>query len=264
MLPRLDWIFMNPHFQAQTVGRASPGPVGLPVLLLPGTVCDRRVFAPLLELLGDMDASIGDMRGANTMPDLARKLLAQAPPRFVLVGFSLGGIAALEMIAQQPHRIERLCLIDTTPRPDPAANAASRRAAVARARSEGMEQFILDAWPNLVSPGNTADASLRETICAMARDAGPDVLAEQSELAINRADSRPRLADIDVPTLILAGESERVCPLEAHREMADTIPNATLHLIPNAGHFAPLENPAAIAGHIRRWLDAAPVHPIAQ
>jgi len=255
---------MRPQPHSQTVSQRSRSPGSLPLVLLPGSACDGRVFGPLLKELGDVDAHLADMTGATTMPKLARKILSEAPPHFALLGFSLGGIAALDMIAQQPERIERLCLIDTTPRPDPIANAAVRRAAVARARAEGMQQFILDAWPNLVSPANFGNQSLRDVICAMALDTGPDVLAEQAEVAIHRADSRPRLGEINVSTLILAGEHEQVCPLEAHREMAEGIPGAVLHLISNAGHFAPLEDPAAVGGHVRRWLDAAPFHPIAQ
>ncbi len=241
---------MNPQERA--------GSAKTPLLLLPGTACDARVFGPLLQALGDVDAIVGDMSGAQTMPDLARKILSTAPPRFSLLGFSLGGMTALEMIAQQPERVERLCLVDTNPHPDPEPNAAGRRAAVARARADGMDTFILDTWPKPVSPANADDASLRETICAMARSTAPNVLAGHAEVAIHRADSRPRLGDIVVPTLILAGEHERVCPLELHREMADGIPGSEYRIIPHAGHFALLENPAAIAAHVRRWLNAAP------
>jgi pimeloyl-ACP methyl ester carboxylesterase len=251
-------VLMTPQVQALS-DRFAPLCSGqLPLLLLPGTACDARLFRPLLAELGDIEAIIGDMSSARTMPMLAQNILAQAPPRFALLGFSLGGIAALEIIAQQPERVERLCLVDTTPRPDGEANAAIRRAAVAKARADGMNHFILEAWPNLVSPSNRGDGRLRDIICAMARDTGADVLANQSEAAIHRADSRPRLGAIAVPTLILAGEHERVCPLEAHREMADGIPGADYRLVPTAGHFAPLENPVAVATHVRRWLDAVP------
>ena len=87
--------------------------------------------------------------------------------------------------------------------------------------------------------------ALRETILEMARDCGPDRLAEQTEVAIHRADSRPRLTAIAVPTMVLAGEHEQLCPLDAHREIADRIPGAKFHVIKDAGRFAPLENPDA-------------------
>lgn len=228
-----------------------------PLLLLPGTACDRRLFAPILTMLG-RPAIVGDMRGADSAAALADRILAEAPPRFALAGFSLGGIVALEMVARAPDRMARLALLDTTARPDPADNARRRRAALARARREGMNTLILDTWPSLVAPVHRARTDLRDLLVAMARDAGPDVLASQTEIAIGRADSRPRLPCIHVPTLVLAGEHEAVCPLDAHREIAEAIPGARLRLIPKAGHFAPLENPEAVAAELAGWLAGAP------
>lgn len=79
-------------------------------------------------------------------------------------------------------------------------------------------------------------------------------------MAINRADSRPRLPAIAVPTLVLCGEAERLCPPEVHREMAAAIPGARLAIIANAGHFALIEQPDAVAAEFGRWL-AAPARP---
>ncbi|WP_244542381.1 alpha/beta fold hydrolase [Devosia psychrophila] len=228
--------------------------VPLPLLLLPGTACDERLYAPMLARLGVAVAIVVEMTGADTTAGLAAKILDEAPERFSLLGFSLGGIVALEMLAQAPERIARLALIDTTSRPDPTDNAEGRRAAVAKARTS-VDSFIADSWSDLVAPTNAGDADLRDLITAMARDTGADSLASQAEIAINRADGRPRLAGINVPTLILAGEAEQVCSLEAHCEIAEAVPGARFFTIPNAGHFAPLENPAAVARHVRDWLD---------
>lgn len=234
--------------------------VPLPLLLLPGTVCDSRLFEPLLRQLALPLTHVIDMTGEATTSDLAARILAEAPERFSLLGFSLGGIVALEMVAQAPERIARLALIDTTPRPDPAAEGKKRHAALDRARAHGMETYIDDGWTRLVASANAGNADLKALISAMARDAGPDALASQTGVAIHRADSRKRLGAIAVPTLILAGEAEQVCPLDAHEELAAGIPGAQYFTIPDAGHFAPLENPAAVARHVRHWLDWTPTN----
>lgn len=255
---------MNEHATTMTEHPATQAGTDVPLLLLPGTLCDARLFTPLMDELDHPDMRVMPMSGAATTPDLARRLLAMAPERFALLGFSLGGIAALEMIAQAPERITRLALIDTTPRPDPGANAATRRAAGEKARAEGMDGYILDSWEKLVSPANAGNSSLRDTILAMARDGGAQVLTEQSEVAIHRADSRDRLAAIRVPVLIAAGSDEQVCPLAAHEELASGIPGSRYFTIPNAGHFAPLENPADLARHVRDWLGWASPNPAAK
>lgn len=227
----------------------------LPLLLLAGTACDARLFEPMTNLLGAPLVIVVEMNGAETTAQMAERVLADAPEHFSLLGFSLGGIVALEMAAQAPERIERLALINTTPRPDPKANAKARRAAAARARQEGMGCYVTDAWSDLVAPTNADNADLQALLVDMAERAGADLLSIQSEIAIHRVDSRPRLGHIGVPTLVLAGEDERVCPIEAHQEIADAVPGARFFTIPQAGHFAPLENPAEVARHVRNWLD---------
>ncbi|WP_354043668.1 alpha/beta fold hydrolase [Devosia sp. UYZn731] len=238
----------------------------LPLLLLAGTLCDARLFAPLMHQLDRPDMQVIAMTGATTAAEMAHRILAEAPKRFSLAGFSLGGIVALEMIAQAPERIARLALIDATPRPDLPGNAEIRRAAVAKGRAEGLDSYVLDAWPTQVAPSNRDNVALRQTVLAMARDAGAEVLAAQSELAIERADSRPRLGAINVPTLILAGQHDGICPLPAQEELATGIAGAQFFTIPDAGHFAPLENPAAMARHMREWLrqtdSFSPIQPL--
>lgn len=241
--------------------RTDPRP---PLLLLPGTACDKRVFTPLVERLGDYPVLIGELAGARTMAEMAAHVLAAAPMRFLLAGFSLGGICALEMAAQQPDRIGKLALIDTTARPDPPANAAIRYGALAAARERGMAGYIDDAWPRLVAPVNQDNALLRDLLRAMAIDCGPELLEQQTEMAIHRHDSRPRLGDINQPTLVLAGAHEQVCPLDAQEELARGIMGASLQLIDDAGHFALLEKPDAVALAIGRWLAAPQVKDITQ
>jgi len=226
----------------------------LPLLLLPGTLCDERVFAPLMERLPGQATIVAEMIGADTTPELAGKLLSLAPPRFALAGFSLGGIVAMEMIAQAPDRIARLALIGTTARPDPEANAALRRRAADRAREVGAASYIEDTWPLPVAPANADAKELRDLLIDMAQRGGAAALASQSEVAIHRADSRPRLKDIAVRTLVLCGAQDEVCPPELHREMADLIPGATLAVIPDAGHFVLIERPDAVAAHVGAWL----------
>lgn len=250
--PNRDPVAMNSHANPD-MERDSTRAHAVPLLLLPGTVCDERLFAPMLSEFDHSEIIVLPLTGARTTPDLAAKLLAMAPKRFSLLGFSLGGIVALEMIAQASERIDRLALIDTTAAPD--GNVDARRIATEKARGEGMEGYILGGWDKLVSPANRNDVNLRDAIVSMAVDAGADVLAEQSDVAIHRNDSRPRLGAIDVPTLILAGEDEQVCSLDAHAELAAGISGARYFTIPKAGHFSPLENPAAVARHVRDWLD---------
>ncbi|HMR29823.1 MAG TPA: alpha/beta hydrolase [Geminicoccaceae bacterium] len=229
----------------------------VPLVLLPGTLCDARVFAPLLDRLPPREVLVPPLVGHDTAASMAAVLLTELPPRFALGGFSLGGIVALEMVAQAPERIAGLALFDTTARPDPEANRAVRRNAVARAAQVGTGRYV---GQKLLSLYVSADAGHlekhRALVSAMAADAGLDTFRRQSEMAISRADSRPRLGRIAVPTLVLCGEDDRLCSAEMHREMAVAIPGARLAIVPRAGHFALIEQPDAIAREVSAWLAA--------
>lgn len=232
------------------------------MLLLPGTLCDRRVFEAVLARMPDREVIVADMTGAETARALAARILENAPDSFALAGFSLGGIVALEMVAQAPGRVTRLALLDTTARPDPEANHAVRRNAVTRAAQMGVDRYVSDKlWSLYVSGDHRADGAIRATIVDMSARTGLAAFASQSEIAIHRADSRPRLGVIAMPTLVLCGEDDRLCPVEVHREMADAIVGADLVVVPRSGHFALLEQPEAVAAALTAWLGrpAAPV-----
>ena len=117
-----------------------------PLVLLPGTLCDGRVFQPVINRLPARPVIIPALTGAESAPAMATRLLESLPCRFALAGFSLGGIVALEMIAQAPERITRLALLDTTARHDPLTNHTLRRNAVARAAEMGVGVYVGHAF----------------------------------------------------------------------------------------------------------------------
>jgi pimeloyl-ACP methyl ester carboxylesterase len=230
-----------------------------PLLMLPGTLCDARVFAPLIARLRGCDISVLPVTGADTAEALAHDILAAAPPRFVLVGFSLGGIVALQIAAAAPARVTGLVLIATNARADRPENAPVRRADVAAARARGLTAFVRERlWPRYVA---RPDAALRRVILDMAEAVGIEAFAAQTEVAISRADSLPRLAALTMPVLALCGEEDVICPPDLHREIVEAAPCATLHIVPGAGHFVPLEAPDAVAAGITAWLLSFHAHP---
>ena len=79
-------------------------------------------------------------------------------------------------------------------------------------------------------------------------------LEEQTGIAIHRADSRARLPGIAVPTLVVAGADDRVCPLGRGVEIAAAVPGSRFVQLPGVGHFVPLEAPDALAGALGAWL----------
>ncbi len=224
-----------------------------PLLLLPGTLADERVFAPVLERLG-RDGIAMRMAGASSAAEMAASILARAPERFALMGFSLGAIVALEVLAQAPERIERVALLGCNARALPPDKATARRATVPVAESHGTPSYIDGVWDASVPMHRRDDAGLRALLHAMAADTPMPVFREQIEMAIERVDSRPRLAALDMPALVACGAEDQVCPPELSTEIADAIAGATLAIVARAGHYLTLDQPDEMARLVREWL----------
>src|SRR5882757_2465218 len=116
----------------------------MPILLVPGLVCSPRVFAPVIPALW----RFGPVTVANHIRDdnmgaIARRILAEAPPRFALAGHSMGGYIAFEIMRQAPERVARLALMSTQARPDTPEATARRRGLMARAQN-GDYRGVLD------------------------------------------------------------------------------------------------------------------------
>ncbi len=219
-----------------------------PLVLLPGTNCSPDLWSGVADDLDAVHAPID----ASTLDGCVDALLARLPARFALAGLSLGGIVAMALTRRAPERVERLCLIATNARaPVPAQLAAwsAQRAALRAGRTARDLQG--EALPALVHRHAPA---VDERVLAMADAVGEWVLDRQLALQATRVDERPGLRRVGVPTLVVAGAEDGVCPPANHVEIAGAVPGAVLHVVPEAGHLVPLDQPQAVAGLLRSWL----------
>lgn len=224
------------------------------LLLLPGLINDARVWRGTIDALGATAvAAVGDLTRHDTMSALAADVLARAPARFALAGLSMGGYCALEIVRQAPERVTALALIDTSARPDTPESRANREKQIARSDDDyaGLIEELLGKW---VHPSRLGDARVTDVVRAMAKDAGAGTFARQQRAIMSRADSRPLLAAIRCPTAVICGREDALMPLEIHRELAQGIRGATLTIVDDCGHLAPLERPDVVAGALRALL----------
>lgn len=228
-----------------------------PLVLLPGMMCDARVFAPQIAgLSAGRTVTVAAITGADSVADLARQVLADAPPHFALAGLSMGGIVAMEIIRQAPDRVERMALLDTNHRAETADRQAMRGPQVERAlRGELRNVLIEEMKPLYLAPENRSDESILNCALNMAVDLGPEVFARQSEALRTRPDQSATLRGADLPALVLCGEHDGLCPVERHREMAALLPRARLEIVAGAGHLSTLERPDSTTAALRGWLD---------
>lgn len=229
---------------------------GKELLLLPGMMCDQRLWRPQLEAL-DARCRVGDLTRGESIEAIAADLLADLPTRFALAGLSMGGIVAFEMWRRAPERIERLALLDTNFRADPPERRRLRNEQIVRVAAGQLESVLRDELkPNYLAASHRADTRLLDEVLAMGMELGPTVFERQSKALRDRPDSSATLATIDCPALVLCGSEDSLCPVALHEEMAAAIPGAELCVIEDCGHLATLEQPGAVNGALARWLAA--------
>jgi pimeloyl-ACP methyl ester carboxylesterase len=188
------------------------------------------------------------------MGAIARRILAEAPPRFALAGHSMGGYIAFEIMRQAPDRVAKLALINTQARSDTPEATERRRGMMARARAGQYHAMLDEFFPGLVHPSRHGDASLRQLIHDMGDDVTVDGFIRQQTAIMARSDSRPSLAWIKCPTLVLTGDEDNTIPNSLSKEMADGIHGAKLVILQNCGHMPQPEQPEATTAALVEWL----------
>jgi pimeloyl-ACP methyl ester carboxylesterase len=229
----------------------------IPIVLIPGLSCSARLYAeqiPHLWRLGPV--TIADHTRDDSMSAMARRILASAPPRFALIGLSMGGYISFEILRQSPARVAQLALLDTSPLPDSPEQSAARRAQIALARSGRLDDVFDASFPRLVHPDHRADRRLRELLHRMACEVGIDGFVNQQTANMARADSRPGLGAIRCPALVLVGDRDELTPPGRAAEMAEAIPGARLIEVPGSGHCSPLEQPEFVTRALLEFLQA--------
>jgi pimeloyl-ACP methyl ester carboxylesterase len=226
------------------------------IVLLPGLLCDHRLFqAQIPALVARAEVMVPDLTRDASIAAMAERVLAEAPRRFALAGLSMGGYVALEILRRAPERVTRLALLDSQARADSEETRARRRGLMQLAEKGEFQGVSPRLLPLFIHRDRLSDPGLTDIVQGMAQSVGKDAFLRQQTAIMARPDSRPGLAAIRCPTLVLAGREDAVTPPELQLEMAAAIPNASLVLLPRCGHLAPLERPEVVTRQLLAWLE---------
>lgn len=222
------------------------------IVLLPGNMCDARLWwggdraiIKEIEAIG-LSVVCVDFENDASIAAIAYRALNQHNGAIIPIGFSMGGIVALEMFNQAPDRIRALALIDTTSHAD--TRGPERLRQQEDIRQGHLERVVLEELkPNYLAACHAKDAKLLDLLRDMALALGPDVFITQSEALRTRGDLTRILGNINVPVLLACGREDTLCPPERHKQMAAMIEDAHLTIVEDAGHILPLEQPMILA-----------------
>jgi pimeloyl-ACP methyl ester carboxylesterase len=232
----------------------------IPLVLIPGLMCDHSVWNPVIPLLNPRrPCVVPDHGNSNSLTQMASQILGAVDGPMVLAGHSMGGRVALEVVRQAPLRIRGVALMDTgyLPRESGSAGAAEqdKRMALLRIAQEQGVRVMAQEWVRgMVHPDRLVDIDLIERIVAMFERKSANVFSHQIQALLNRPDGTAVLRSLQVPVLLQCGQQDTWSPPAQHESMRALVPAAVLDVIETAGHMAPMERPEATATSLNRWL----------
>ncbi len=229
----------------------------LPIILIAGLNCSARLYAEQIPALWQFGSVIvADHRRDDSMAALARRILAAAPPRFALAGLSMGGYAAFEIMRQAAERVAKLALLDTGAGAEVPERTAQRQPLIGMAKNGRFADITDNQYPLLVHRSRHGDAELKANVRAMNEETGAAAYIRQQQAIMSRPDSRPGLAAITCPTLVLVGDGDQLTPPALAREMAAGIRGSRLVVIAECGHLSTLERPREVTGALVEWMQS--------
>jgi 2-succinyl-6-hydroxy-2,4-cyclohexadiene-1-carboxylate synthase len=229
------------------------------IVLLHGFTQTGRSWEPTVAALGERYRALApDIRGHGSAADarpvdfasVQADVLALAPERFALAGYSMGGRIALSLALAAPARISRLTLVGASPGLADPAERRSRRAvdeALAdRIEGEGIEAFA-SHWSSLPLFADQPAAVAQAAHAARLAQSPAGLAAALRGLGTGVMEPLwDRLPQLTIQITLIVGECDAKFRAIAER-MADALPDAQVHVVPHAGHAVQLEAPEAVA-----------------
>ncbi len=224
------------------------------VVLIPGLLCDGFVWEAVVAALhGKIPVAVADLSTQDSLTRMAADTLNAHRGDLFVAGHSMGARVALEMARLAPERVKRLALLDTGIHPLKQGEPEKRAEIVAFAHEHGMTALAKRWLPGMVHSGRTEDAGLMAQLTAMVERMDPDLHARQIHALVTRPNASEYVAGIGCPALLAVGRQDQWSPVAQHEDMLRRMPNATLTIIEDAGHFAPVEQPQAVAALLSDW-----------
>lgn len=245
------------HYHA---ARDLSAPKGQRVLYVHGTGCNTRVWEQHLSAIANTHTPVAidlpghgqsDGDGFRGMADHAHYVTELATAlgwdRFVIAGHSMGGGIALTVALYHADRLNGMMLIDTGAR---LRVAPSIIQAAQRSAQTGRRGPADRTWGYA---RNTSQAIV-EAIHTMTADCRLEI-RYKDWICDDTFDVMSRVKDISVPTLAVCGDEDNLTPVKYHTYLRDHMPNCKLEVIPQAGHWPYMEQPAAFTRAVQSFLD---------
>lgn len=221
------------------------------VVLIPGFMLDESLWDELVnEMPKEWNIFRANLLQGESIAEIAQNIVQNSPPKFIVIGFSLGGYIARSLAEQFPERVAGLILVASSMRPDSQQQKEHKLAAIKLNSKEKFRGLSSMSILKTLHPLNADHKALVKRIQEMGRKLGYDVFVKQSLLNRDVYD----MGKIKCPTLIISGAQDQVRSAEEATELYNQILNARLETIEHTGHMIPIEQPKILASLIFNWL----------
>ena len=226
------------------------------LILLPGLACDAEMWqAQLKAIPARWNTRVTDTHiRHDTVEEMAQGLLRDHDGELVLCGASMGGIVAMEVVRQAPHRVRGLALLGTHARPETEEMRALRSMAITLFESGRAAEVLRANVPLAFHASVARDATIVQAYLDFVHRAGVAQLIRQNRAIMSRPDALAHLASVRCPVLVLCGDSDQLTPPECSREIAALLPMAQFHVVPRCGHMLTMEQPETVNARLLAWL----------
>ena len=231
-----------------------------PVVFLPGTLCDERVFMPCWRYLDIPYQAYVPLQWADDLEQmlaLSHDRLDYFDKPVHVVGFSMGGYIAALLALATPHKIASLTLLASSGQALPSDELSQRKmllAAIKQAKFKGMSDKQI---ATMLHVNNSGDKGIISIIRDMEQDLGMPVLASQMAATSERKNVLPQLAKCQFQVHFVAGAQDHLVSAAQLNEAQEQIPASTVKLIADAGHMLSLEQPLILAEYLYGLIENA-------
>ena len=219
------------------------------LLFISGLLSNEEIWSHQIKSLSDR-ALIKVISPTQDSPQkMVEEILRQAPSQFALAGHSMGGWLCLEVMKKAKERVTKLCLLNTTAKPDTPLKKTKRKEMIQRAESGQFLELAKELVDYFVF-----NPSVKYEVEKMFLKVGEQAFIRQERSMLIRDECESILPKIQCPTLIIHAAKDNVFTLEDHQELANNIPKAKLAILQDCGHMSPLEMPRKVSSLLGSWI----------
>lgn len=224
------------------------------IIFVPGVLGNADLWKPTLQRLnGKYDCQVFDITNGETIEELSNDLKNSFCGPVILVGLSFGARVALHAYSLLRDRCHRLILISSAPGNLTESTRKLFITYIHQIESGQFEKFIQADYEHDVADINK-NCQLKNTLTSMMRTQGPNSAIKHFNAMLNSTINFSELELVECPTLLIRGDCDHSINVQRQEQICHKIPNAELAVIPEAGHYIPLERPVAMLEIIQQWL----------